>query len=263
VEGKKDDTSTLEVTRPSAEFPDSCGWGQFGGFHPTNAFGNYYSAVVLQDVEALEQEERELLEEYMKLEYGGLTLQGRNKLAGMREIVSKVQFSADDIIFHACDVPGRNPRTRQAVDMSAMVTARCEALKVRLQSLDVRLHDTLLQAQDMTVQNQRHSEAQQAYADMSSEIERIMQAHHARKQASSKWFAVDYVEREDSLKKHAAVLQLWQDQYLSQGTLPAHADVHGLWAKIMSVEVLGAEDRKLKNDLMYGPNGCQEFYERT
>jgi len=246
------------------EFPDSWGWGQFGGFHPTNPYASHYAATVMQHVESLEQEERELLEEYMGIEHEGLTLEGRETLKGMREILSKMEVSADDIIVHACDVPGRNPRTRHAVDISAMVTMRCEELKVRLQGLDMRLNDTLLQAEDMCASHGHHTEAHAEYERMSKEIEEIMKAHEAKKTSASKtWSAVDYVMREDTLKKHAVVLQLWQDELITKGNLPQHNHVRSLWAKIMAVEVLSAEDRHLKNELMYGPSGCQFFYEHT
>merc|ERR1712167_62812 len=120
-----------------------------------------------------------------------------------------------------------------------------------------------MQAEDMTIRNGHHEEAKAFHNKMSKDIEDIMQAHHARKTAGTIWSDVDYVARGESLHKHAAVLQGWQDEFLTKGVYPEHADVKGLWAKIMSVEVLSAEDRKLKNELMYGPHGCSFFFENA
>ncbi len=40
------------------KLPETMGWGTFGGFHPDNAWASHYTQQVLQDVEALEQDER-------------------------------------------------------------------------------------------------------------------------------------------------------------------------------------------------------------
>ena len=111
---------------------------------------------------------------------------------------------------------------------------------------------------------------------MNKEIESIISVAHGPRRRSdqsvletgqitqtSTWVPSDYIERVESLKKFGKILSHWQEAYAADGSLPDGAAVKALWAKIIAVEVLHAEDRKLKNDLMYGETGCQYFYERT
>ena len=82
--------------------------------------------------------------------------------------------------------------------------------------------------------------------------------------AGSTWTDNSYVVRGDSLEKLAVPLQKWQVAFQNRGTLPDSAEVKALWAKIMAVEVKSAEDRRFKNELMYGSRySCQFFFENS
>jgi len=159
------------------------------------------------------------------------------------------------------------------MNRSRQVTTRCEAIKTRLGALDLRLHDTLLQAEDLAARNWSHSTAHKENERMAAEIEGIIAAAHAPrhnkaetilKEGSSTWTDNSYVVRGDSLEKFAAQLQKWQVGFQNQGLLPDACDVRTLWAKVMAVEVKSAEDRRFKNELMYGSRySCQFFYENS